>query len=124
MARIKGHILLIEPDDLIRRLVERWLREEGYRVSALACHKAAQLPADGAVPRLVVADVPNPQRARVLIESLQHAYRAPVLALSARFRRGLGGSVEAAHRLGVRNVLPKPFTREELLGAVAEAMSA
>jgi CheY-like chemotaxis protein len=42
--------------------------------------------------------------------------------LSGRFRRGLARSAEAARRLGVEMVLPKPFTREELLSAVDEAL--
>ena len=42
--------------------------------------------------------------------------------MAARFRRGLAGSAEAARRLGVQAVLPKPFTRTELLTAVRAAM--
>jgi hypothetical protein len=41
----------------------------------------------------------------VLIRSLQE-YASPILLLSARFRRGLAGSVETARRLGVKKVLP------------------
>ena len=58
------------------------------------------------------------------LSALRAAYPAPILALSARFRRGLGGSGDAAQRLHVGKVLPKPFTREELLAAVREAASA
>jgi UDP:flavonoid glycosyltransferase YjiC (YdhE family) len=36
--------------------------------------------------------------------------------------RRLGGSSEAAQRLHVGKVLPKPFTREELLAAVREVV--
>ena len=49
---------------------------------------------------------------------LQTAYAARILVLSGRFRRGLPGSAEAARRLGVKKVLPRPFTRKELLLAV------
>jgi DNA-binding response OmpR family regulator len=57
-----------------------------------------------------------------MIRSLRVQHAAPILLLSARFTRGLGASVEAAQRLGVRKVLPKPFTREELLVAVGESV--
>jgi len=70
------------------------------------------------MPSLVIADLSDPGTAGDMINSLRAAYCAPILAFSARFRRGLGGSSEAAHRLQVGKVLPKPFTRDELLHAV------
>jgi len=108
----KGFVLILEADVLIRELLERWLAEAGYAVS----------PVDDEGPGLVIADVPTPRRAQALIQSVQAVYAAPILVLSGRFRRGLAGSAEAARRLGVKKVLPKPFTREELLSAVAAAL--
>jgi len=29
---LQGYIVVVEPDDLIRELVERWLGEEGYHI--------------------------------------------------------------------------------------------
>jgi DNA-binding response OmpR family regulator len=107
----KGFVLIHEADVLIRELLERWLGEAGYTVSATADER----------PSLVIADVPSPRGAQALVQSLQ-VYAAPILVLSGRFRRGLAGSAEAARRLGVKKVLPKPFTREELLSAVAASL--
>jgi CheY-like chemotaxis protein len=98
-------------------LLERWLAEAGYGISVAADHAPL-----GAAPLLVIADIPDPRAGGKRIAELQASYPAPILALSTRFRRGLGGSIEAAHRLDVRKVLPKPFTREELLDAVKEAV--
>ena len=108
----KGFVLIQEEDVQIRELLERWLAEAGYAVSATGDER----------PCLVIADVANPRRAQPLIESLRAVYPAPILVLSGRFRRGLAGSVEAARRLGVKKVLPKPFTRKELLSAVAASL--
>jgi CheY-like chemotaxis protein len=108
----KGFVLIQEEDLLIRELLERWLGEAGYTVTA----------AGDQAPCLVIADVPSPRRAQALIQSLQAVYAAPILALSGSFRRGLAGSAEAARRLGVKKVLPKPFTRKELLTAVAASL--
>ena len=108
----KGFIAVHEGNDLMRELLERWLGEAGYSVR----------PAAGESPRLVIADIPSPRVVPSRIEALRAVYAAPILVVSARFRRGLEGSTEAAHRLGVRKVLPKPFTREELLSAVDEML--
>jgi len=116
----KNYIIVVEPDDLIRELLQRWLVEAGYRVAVAG---SRDKPAS-ASPRLVIADISGPERAVKAIKALRSAYAAPIVALSARFRRGLGGSVDAAQQLGVRNVLPKPFTREELLSAVEQAIGA
>jgi hypothetical protein len=34
----------------------------------------------------------------------------------------MGSSISVARQLGVRNVVPKPFTRGELLSAVGESI--
>ena len=108
--------MILEEDPLMRPLLERWLGEAGYLTVPPAM-------TDKVRPALVIADVPDPQSAEALIGSLRE-YAAPILLISARFRRGLAGSAEAARRLGVKKVLPKPFTRKELLAAVHESIDA
>lgn len=115
----RGCIVIVEPDELIRELVERWLVEAGYQPVPVA--KNHVLPM--VMPRLVITDISEPGSAGNTIEALQVAYAAPILALSARFRRGLGGSSEPAQRLHVAKVLPKPFTRQQLLRAVRETLN-
>jgi DNA-binding response OmpR family regulator len=110
----KGYVVVLEEDPLIRPLLERWLGEAGYRM-------APRMAPGEEKPALVIADIADPQSAEALIGSLRE-YAAPILILSARFRRGLAGSAEAARRLGVKKVLPKPFTRKELLSAVRESI--
>ncbi len=110
----KGRVVVLEKDPLLRPLLERWLGEAGYQV-------IEHLPAGEEKPVLVIADVRDPHDADALILSLRK-YAAPILVLSARFRHGLAGSAQAARRLGVKKVLPKPFTRKELLLAVRESI--
>ena len=111
----KGHVVVVEPDDLIRELLERWLVAEGFTVSdALSSRRAAAL---------VIISLPRPGQAEASLQEVRARHGAvPILAISGRFRRGLAPSGEAALRLGVNKALPKPFTREELLLAVAESL--
>ena len=111
----KGYVAILEEDPLIRPLLERWLGEAGYGVAPPVGAEAK--------PALVIADVPDPQSAEALIGSLRE-YAAPILVLSARFRRGLAGFAAAPRRVGVKKVLPKPFTRKERLAAVRESVEA
>ena len=116
----KGRILVVEQNDLILRLLERWLGEEGYTVVAGASQSAAQAVGEGGEPELVIIDVPTPRSAENIIKSVREVHASPILLLSARlFRRGTRSSISVARQLGVRNVLPKPFTRGELLSAVS-----
>jgi CheY-like chemotaxis protein len=114
----RGYILVVESDDLVRELLKRWLGEAGYTVVIGNPVDFASL----AGLRLVIANIASPRRVEVSIRGLKSVYPAPILAISARFRRGLEGSSEAARRLGVNHVLPKPFTRKELLSAVRDSI--
>ena len=120
----KALIVVVEPDDLILGLLERWLGEAGYSVVARASQGLPQALGEGTPPQLVIIDVPTPRSAGRIIKSVRDEYAGPILLLSATFRRGVGTSVHVAPQLGVRHVLPKPFTRRELLAAVTASIDA
>lgn len=113
----KGRILVVESNDLILALLERWLGEAGYTV---VVETLQRLVGEGGDPDLVIVDVPMPRSAEKIIKSISELHGSPILLLSARFKRGTGSYV--ARQLGVRSVLAKPFTRSELLSAVVESI--
>ena len=118
----KGRILVVEQNDLILSLLERWLGEAGYTVVAGTSQSLAQAVGEGGEPELVIIDVPTPRSAEKTIKSVREVHASPILLLSARFRRGTGSSSHVARQLGVRKVLSKPFTHRELLSAVGESI--
>ena len=116
-----GRILVVEHDDLIFRLLERWLGEAGYTVVSGTSQNPTALGEKGE-PELIIIDVPTPRSAERTVKAVKEVHASPILLLSARFRRSTGSSISVAQQLGVRNVLPKPFTRDELLSAVSESI--
>jgi CheY-like chemotaxis protein len=130
-------VLIFEEDDLIRELLEDWLMEAGFRVREADRKQPPALTSEGdqvasdqvALSNqvaLIIVDICQPRQGGAeIIRAQQRAYPdAPIIAISGRFRSGLAGSVECARELGVRQVLPKPFTREDLLDAVRSVVSA
>ena len=116
----KQCIFVVEPDDLILGLLERWLDEADYTVVVGVAQSWPQVVGAGEEPCLVIIDVPTPRSAEKIIKSLREVYAGPILVISGRFRQGTGSDV--ARQLGVRMALPKPFTRGELLSAVGESI--
>ena len=86
----KGYIVVIETDELVRGLLESWLSDAGYTVIIGDYEKRVH----DDEPLLVVANVPSPRPQEPLMRALGRLYAAPILALSARFRRGLSPSIE------------------------------
>ena len=118
MVKRALRIALLESDDLMRALAQRWLTEAGHGVVLVqSCCSAPPAQVD-----LVIANVPSPRAAAGVVCRLQATYAAPVLLLSARLRHCQGRSPTLPCQLGVRGVLPKPFTQQELLQAVERAV--
>jgi len=111
-----SNIVIIEEDDLMRGLLHEWLTAAGHAVRKQGLHEA---PA-GDRTDLVIIDLHMPRQSGVeVVRTVQQAHRGtPVIAISARFRPGLDRSSWAAQALGVRQLIAKPFTREDLLEAV------
>ena len=116
-VRERGRILVVEPNDLILGLLERWLGDADYEVSVAS--SLTRLKGRGeSPPHLVIIDIPTPGTAQKMISTVREVFSSPILLLSGTIRRGTSSSDYAARQLGVHKILPKPFTREELLSAV------
>jgi DNA-binding response OmpR family regulator len=116
MARCTRRILLVEDDAPLRAVVAEVLRDDGYTVEEAADGHAA-LAAMRSAPDAVVLDLQlpfldGPGFVRLLRDHLPWS-RVPLLVLS-----GAGRAEDAAARLGAAALVRKPFTLDELLGAV------
>jgi len=109
-------IVIYEEDYLTRTLLQEWLSHAGYRVRVGRPHDAElDGPAD-----LVIVNVYLPKHAgSQWIRDIQAAHPGtPSIAISGHFRSGLCAAGATAQTLGVQQVIAKPLTRADLLGAV------
>ncbi|MEP6517291.1 EAL domain-containing response regulator [Microcoleus vaginatus] len=113
-------ILVIEDDELIRETLLQLLESHSYRVIAAENGRAGVQMALSEIPDLILCDVQMPELDGydVLRTLRQNSLAAtiPFIFLTAQsdktdFRRGM--------ELGADDYLTKPFTKAELLGAIA-----
>jgi DNA-binding response OmpR family regulator len=107
-----ARIVIIEGDELMNALLGETLTEAGYFVRT-----SAWIDVDAEAADLLIVDVYMPRSAGA--ETLRDARAAhpktPIIAISGQF---CSKSTACADALGVRRVIPKPFSRDELLEAV------
>jgi CheY-like chemotaxis protein len=114
-------ILIIEDDEILRDLVADWMAAAGYGVRVAADGDAGLAAIDDHPPALVVTDIHMPGAGgAAVIAELRRAHPAvPVIAISAYFKCGHGLTADGAIALGAARALAKPFSRREMVGAVA-----
>lgn len=107
------HILIVDDDKRLRELLQRYLSENGFRVTVVADGGQARASLSAFAYDLIVLDVMMPGETGLeLTRDLRRDNDVPILMLTA-----MG---EAAHRIagleaGVDDYLPKPFEPRELV---------
>ena len=111
------HVLVVDDDPPVRRMLERTLAAEGHAVTTAADGGAALAAVERAAPDLVILDVAMPG-----IDGLAVTQRlrgkgvtAPILLLTAR--DAVSDRVEGLDA-GADDYLTKPFAVEELIARV------
>jgi two-component system, OmpR family, phosphate regulon response regulator OmpR len=108
-----AHLLVVDDDARLRNLLQRFLAEQGFRVSGAADAAAARAALSAMAFDLVVLDVMMPGESGLeLAESLRRdGNNVPVLMLTAR---GAPDDRVAGFEHGADDYLPKPFDPREL----------
>ena len=119
-----GRILLIDDDELFRKLVNVMLTTAGFDVEeaangkiGLACYR--QQRSD-----VVLTDILMPEREGLeTIQALKALdQHVKIIAMSVG-GGGRLGYLNTAMALGARGILHKPFSREELLSILADVLA-
>jgi two-component system response regulator GlrR len=121
-AAHRAHILVVDDDADMLRLLSMRLTAAGYRVSAVGSAEAALNQLDIEQPQLVLSDVQLPGRDGLALFDLVRARHPalPVILLTAHGT--IPDAVEATAR-GVFTYLTKPFDGKALLDKIAQALS-
>src|ERR687893_1101994 len=108
-----GHLLVVDDDARLRALLQRFLAEQGFRVTTASDAAAARAALAAVSFDLLVLDVMMPGESGLeLAESLRRQGReVPILMLTAR---GAPADRVAGFEHGADDYLPKPFDPREL----------
>ncbi|MDX1976925.1 MAG: response regulator [Pseudanabaenaceae cyanobacterium bins.68] len=112
-------ILVVEDNTIVLANLVKLLKLEGFEVLSAANGKLGLEIAQTALPNLIVSDImmPDLDGYRMLEKLLQNPQTAtiPLIFLTAKVERQ---DMRRAMELGCDDFLTKPFTRDELLGAI------
>ena len=107
------HLLVVDDDNRIRKLLKTYLAKQGFRVSTAADSAEARRLMEGLAYDLLVVDVMMPGESGLeLTQSLRERDDVPIILLTAR---GEGDDRIAGLRSGADDYLVKPFEPEELV---------
>lgn len=108
-----SHVLLIEDDETLGRLLSAHLRARGYQVSvASTAESATDQLGSGLRPDIVILDINLPGETGWSVlrsKAFEEAGRPPVVVASA-----MSVSPARLREFGVAGYLPKPFAMETL----------
>ena len=117
-----AHVLVVDDDPDLLRLLSMRLHANGFRVSAVDSAEAALARAAIERPDLVLSDVRLPGRDGLALfdELRQHHPALPVILLTAH---GTIPDAVAATARGVFGYLTKPFDSQALMESIRQALS-
>ncbi|MGH8752710.1 MAG: response regulator [Burkholderiales bacterium] len=113
---VADHILVVDDDAEIRRLLSEYLSKTGYRVTAVKDGSDMWETLESGRVDLIVLDVMLPgDDGLLLCRTLRTKYETPVIMLTAR---GDEADRIVGLEIGADDYLPKPFSPRELLARI------
>jgi CheY-like chemotaxis protein len=118
-------ILLIEDDDAIRELVTLMLTQEGHSVVTAANGREGLAKFQVGAFDLLITDLVMPEREGIEVLREIQGKDAALKTIAMSGGGKFGGTdtyLRLAVLLGAQTVLPKPFTRDQFMAAVSDAL--
>ena len=116
-------ILVIDDDEQFCEFLEKVLIRDGNEVATAHDGEDGIRRFERILPDLVITDIfmPNKNGIEVITELQRMNSDVSVIAISGRQLQQLE-ALDFALLLGARRILEKPFTRDQLLGTVSQAL--
>ncbi|MDY6824730.1 MAG: response regulator [Thermodesulfobacteriota bacterium] len=120
-----AHILVIDDEESIRRMLRVWLENEGHTVSeasngeeGVRCYRAG-------TAELIITDLimPDKEGIETIIELKEVNSGVKIIAISGGGRNTPTGYLDMAEHLGAVRTFNKPIRKQDLMAAVAELLS-
>lgn len=119
-----ARILIIDDEAPVRNMLRQMLEKEGYEVAEAEDGKVGMRRYAEHPPDLVITDILMPEKEG--IETILALRKADpgvkIIAISGGGRTGRLDVLPVAKAFGALRTLAKPFTRDELLGAVRSVL--
>lgn len=119
-------ILVIDDEAQLRDLLTKMLERDGHKVMTAFDGVEGVRVFSQFNPDLVITDIimPNKDGVEVIMDLVALDPTIPIIAISGG-RRAITAefNLESAEMLGVRGILSKPFTRDQLLETVNRVLS-
>lgn len=115
-------ILVIDDDDSLRAVLSLALRRQGYHTMDAANGRLGLKKLSEAAADLIVTDLvmPDSEGLETIMEIRRHFPHTGIVAMSGQ----AADYLFVAEKLGARRTLSKPFTVDQFIGAVREALAA
>ena len=123
MSNIKQHILIVDDELEIRRIIQQILNDEGYSTAVASSAEKARKQANKKKPDLVFLDIWMPEEDGISLLkdwTKQTESNFPVIMISGH------ATIETAikaTKLGAKDFIEKPVSMEKLLSSAAEVLS-
>jgi DNA-binding NtrC family response regulator len=113
-------ILVIDDDRAVRITVEAMLKREGYEVVCAVDGAEGIGTFERASPHLIVTDIimPTKEGLETIVEIRSRDPMIPIIAISGGGRLHNADFLQMARKLGANEILAKPFTSQQLVGAI------
>jgi len=118
-------ILVVEDDESVSELVKSVLELEGYTVQSAPNAETAKKLIKESPPDLAMIDIILPGQGGMDLILELHAYSPGlrIVITSGKIDMTKSTFKVLAHQFGVVSILPKPFTVEELINTVKDALA-
>lgn len=122
-ANIVLRVLVIDDEDMIRKLMRYFLEQAGHRVTEARNGRLGIEKLHAEDFDVVITDMVMPEMEGLEVISIvkRNWPDIPVVAISGGSRTGDADTLEIARELGATVVLPKPFGLRDLMAAVETA---